>query len=142
MNIKLKIEKIADYTVPLFGNKRILPYGSLIVTDGETTVTAKIRDEGGRQYITFKKRKYFVRNVGELYIPRYTIIGSIEDAADFLGRCNYKVERQGEYALRVYYKDRPDEFTQVTPCDDSRERYYMIEGRVQNLIDWIEYGRG
>lgn len=32
----LVIKKICDYTIPIFGNKRVLPYAKLLVSDGIT----------------------------------------------------------------------------------------------------------
>lgn len=36
----LVIKKICDYTIPIFGNKRVLPYAKLLVSDG---ITEKLR---------------------------------------------------------------------------------------------------
>ena len=70
----LKIEKLIDYTIPLFGNRRIFPYGKLRVTDGTTTEIKPIRDDGARQYIVFRRKRHYVRNVGTLYSPRFAFV--------------------------------------------------------------------
>lgn len=49
----LVIKKICDYTIPMFGNKRVLPYAKLLVSDGITEKLRPIIDDGGRQYISF-----------------------------------------------------------------------------------------
>lgn len=136
----IKVEKIKNYTIPQYGNNRILPYGDLTVTDGENRKTCKIQDDGANQYITFNRKRYYVRNAGTLYSPKFVIIGSIEDAAERFKEAGYKYEIQSDTALMVYYKDNSIDHTQVSLCDDSRYGYYMIEGRVQNIIDWIRKG--
>lgn len=138
----MKIEKVVNYTIPYCGNKRIQPYGNLIVTDGIERKTCKIKDyeHSARQYITFNRKRYDVRNAGTLYSPNFVFYGSIEDAIALLKECNYKFEVLSENFLRVYYKDNTGDYTSIEPCDDSRERYYMIEGRIQNIIEWIKRG--
>ncbi|MBQ2395810.1 MAG: hypothetical protein II304_02040 [Bacteroidales bacterium] len=42
----IKIEELKNYTIPYCGNKRIFPYGDLVVSDGESRKTCKIKDEG------------------------------------------------------------------------------------------------
>ena len=68
------IEKIIDYTIPLFGNKRILPYGKLLISDGKTRKICPIKDDGSRQYITFNRRRHYIRRKGSLYSPRYVFV--------------------------------------------------------------------
>ena len=67
----LVIKKICDYTIPIFGNKRVLPYAKLLVSDGITEKLRPIIDDGGRQYITFNRKRYYIKNAGSLYSPRY-----------------------------------------------------------------------
>ena len=107
---------------------------------GESRKTCKIQDEGAKQYITFNRKRYYVRNAGSLYYPKFVIIGSIEDAAEKLREAGYEYEIQSDTALIVYYKDNGINHTQVSLCDESRDCYYMIEGKVQSLIDWIKRG--
>ncbi|MBQ3543488.1 MAG: hypothetical protein IJA34_00625 [Lachnospiraceae bacterium] len=135
----IKIEALKNYIVPFCGNKRILPYGDLIISDGESRKTVKIKDEGEKQYITFNRKKYYVRNAGSLYSPKFVIVGSIEDVAERLTEAGYKYEIQSEKALRVYFKDKTGEYTQISICDDKREDFYMISGKVQSLNEWIDY---
>ena len=80
----IKIEALKNYTIPYCGNKRIQPYGDLVISDGENRKTCKIQDDGAKQYITFNRKRYYVRNAGRLYSPKFVIIGSIEDAAETL----------------------------------------------------------
>ena len=74
---KVKILKIIDYTIPMYGNRRCLPYGKLKVTDGTTTKVVDIKDgtkeEGYRQYFTFNRRRYYLKSVGSLYSPCYEV---------------------------------------------------------------------
>ena len=50
----IKILELKNYTIPYCGNKIIQPYGDLVVTDGAHKKTAKIMDDGIKQYITLK----------------------------------------------------------------------------------------
>ena len=43
----LVIKKICDYTIPIFGNKRVLPYAKLLVSDGITKENAEVVEVGG-----------------------------------------------------------------------------------------------
>lgn len=71
----LKIIGIQGYTVPFLGNMRCLPYGDLIVTDGEKTQICPIKDDrDGSQYIHFRRKRYDVVNSGKLYNPSYTVV--------------------------------------------------------------------
>lgn len=69
----VQIEKLIGYTIPLYGNKRLLPYGSLIVADGTDKKTVRIMEERGRQYFTFKRKRYYIQNIGSLYSPNFQI---------------------------------------------------------------------
>ena len=77
---------------------------------------------------------------GSLYSPKFVILGSIEDAAERFKEAGYKYEIQSDTALMVFYKENSIDHTQVSLCDDSRYGYYMIEGRIQNIIEWIKRG--
>jgi hypothetical protein len=35
----MKIEELKNYTIPYCGNKRIQPYGDLVISDGESRKT-------------------------------------------------------------------------------------------------------
>lgn len=69
----IDIVELRGYTIPMFGNKRLLPYGSLVVTDGQDTKTVVIKEDGAKQYFTFKRKRYYVKNEGSLYTPKFTI---------------------------------------------------------------------
>lgn len=84
VNKIIKIEKLKNYIIPYCGNKRIQPYGDLVISDGENRKTCKIQDDGAKQYITFNLKRYYVRNAGSLYSSKFVIIGSIEDATERL----------------------------------------------------------
>ena len=75
----IKIEELKNYTIPYCGNKRIQPYGDLVISDGESRKTCKIQDDGAKQYFTFNRNRYYVRNAGTLYSPRFVIVGSIKE---------------------------------------------------------------
>lgn len=85
----MKIIELRSYTIPMFGNEHVQPYGKLVVSDDSgRVVTAKImEDKDGNQYITVNKKRYCVRNAGTLYNPQFVFVGSIEDAADKLSNC-------------------------------------------------------
>lgn len=134
----IKIIGLENYIIPMYGNKRNLPYGDLIVTDGESRKTCKIQEDSAKQYITFNRKRYYVRNAGRLYNPKFVIIGSIEDIAETLKEAGYKYEIQSDTVLMVYYKDNGNDHTRIAICDDSIDGYYMISGKVENLIDWIK----
>lgn len=59
--------QIIDYTIPLFGNKRIFPYFTLKVNDGEITKIVKTKEDGHIIYFTFNRKRYRVFNDGTLY---------------------------------------------------------------------------
>ena len=71
MNIRVK--KLIDWTIPMCGNRHSIPYGVLLVTDGKTEQRCKTKNDlwtdHGRQYIVFKRRRYYVINNGSLYYP-------------------------------------------------------------------------
>ena len=136
----IKIIGLENYTIPMYGNKRNLPYGDLVISDGESRKTCKIQEDRVKQYITFNRKRYYVRNTGRLYNPKFVIIGSIEDAAETLKEAGYKYEIQSDTVLMVYYKDNGNDHTRIAICDDSIDSYYMISGKVENLIDWIKRG--
>lgn len=133
----IKILGLRNYTIPLYGNKRIFPYGDLIVTDGEHKKVVRILEDGSKQYITFKRKRYYVRNAGGCYSPKFVIVGSIEDASEKFKEAGYKCEIQSNATLMVFHKNSKDH-TKVSLCDDSKYGYYMIEGRIQNIKDWIK----
>ena len=68
------IKKIIDYTIPLCGNKRIMPYGKLLVSDGEISKVVSIQGEP-KQFFTFTRKRYYIKNAGSLYAPKYEIAG-------------------------------------------------------------------
>lgn len=71
----LEIEKILSYTIPYCGNNRFLPYGKLLVNNGTERKICKIKDCKNymKQYITFNRKKYYVKNIGTLYSPKYIV---------------------------------------------------------------------
>nr|DAH15369.1 MAG TPA: hypothetical protein [Caudoviricetes sp.] len=50
---------------------------------------------------------------------------------------NYKYEVVSGDMIRVFLKDGVS-YTCIENCDDYREDYYAIAGRVQNLRKWVE----
>lgn len=68
------IQKIISYTIPLFGNTHCLPYGKLLVTDGQNQKIVKIKDDGGKQFFTYQRKRYYIENTGKLYSPHYKVI--------------------------------------------------------------------
>ena len=71
----LRVTGVMEYTIPMFGNRQALPYGKLEVTDGEYTKVCPIRfNKKGERYITFKRKRKYVKNVGTLYNPKFEIV--------------------------------------------------------------------
>ena len=66
--------KVADWTIPMYGNVHCMPYGTLIVSDGKRKERCKTKgdrwNDFGPQYITFNKRRYNVINKGTMYNPK------------------------------------------------------------------------
>jgi len=69
----VKIEKLIGYIIPLYGNKRVLPYGSLVVSDGIDKKIVDIKEDRGRWYFIFKRKRYYISNIGSLYNPHFQI---------------------------------------------------------------------
>lgn len=78
----LKVVKLLSYTIPLYGNKRIHPYGHMIVSDGITRKRVSFgcrMDRNGfqlpqhRDYFTFNRKRYAYKNIGSLYYPKFEI---------------------------------------------------------------------
>lgn len=78
--------EILSYTIPLYGNRRIFPYGRVkIEHEGEETVVRFGEvDSEGLYYITYNRKKYRFRNVGSLYDPVFEFLptGSIRRPFD------------------------------------------------------------
>lgn len=71
--------KILSYTIPMFGNKRVLPYGKMLVEhEGEQKVVAFGGQEAGRPYILFNRKRYYFQNDGSLYNPKFVLEGEEE----------------------------------------------------------------
>ena len=74
----VKIEKIVSYTIPQFDNKRVEPYGKLLVSDGVKSKIVDIKEgdknNGYRQFFTFNRKRYYIENKGSLYNPEYRIV--------------------------------------------------------------------
>lgn len=72
--------KILSYTIPMFGNRRSWLYGKLLVKHNskEKVVRFGKTDEVGRNYITFNRKRYYFRNVGDLYSPKIVFEGEAD----------------------------------------------------------------
>jgi len=81
------------------------------------------------------------RNIIFAMLVAFIVPSSLSsDAAERFKEAGYKYEIQSDTALMVFSKENSIDHTQVSLCDDSRYGYYMIEGRVQNIIEWIKKG--
>lgn len=71
----IKILKIIDYTIPMYGNKRIFPYGYIEVSNGTDTKVVKFDKDNKwlRFSFTFNRKRYFMENIGGLYNPKFII---------------------------------------------------------------------
>lgn len=64
---QVRIKKIISWTIPYFGNRHTMPYGKLLVTDGETEKVVSTKGDTLDsypkyycQYITFNQKPYEV----------------------------------------------------------------------------------
>lgn len=72
-----------DWNIPMYGNVHSIPYGWLEVVgtlnDGTKvnkvfkTYGDKWQEHSPHQYIIINKQRYIVRNVGNLYYPKFEI---------------------------------------------------------------------
>ena len=74
-----RIKAVMEWVIPHFGNRHIMPYGKLLVTDGTKEKICKTKgdleyDESDYQYITFQRKRYRVINNGSLYSPALTLV--------------------------------------------------------------------
>ena len=67
MENKVRVKKIIFWLSPIYGNIHTMPYGKLVVTDGETTKVCYTKGDTldtyhihNCQYITFKRKAYKV----------------------------------------------------------------------------------
>ena len=69
------IIEIEKYTIPLHGNKHILPYGKIKVIDGKQWKIVNFGkiDEQGRNYFYLNRKRYFFTNIGSLWHPKFII---------------------------------------------------------------------
>lgn len=58
-------------------------------------------------------------------------------ATQQLMKFNYHVEFTITNHARIYYKDKSGDFTELSPCDETRHGYVTIEGKVQNIDEWL-----
>ena len=51
----------------------------------------------------------------------------------------YNVEESANMpnVARVYYRDNSGDFTELSACDETRDGYITIEGKVQHITEWI-----
>lgn len=63
------IKGIVEYIIPYFGNRRSLPYGKLIVSNGSHEKICPIMEDSYGQYVTFGRERRYLRNAGSLYSP-------------------------------------------------------------------------
>lgn len=130
-----EIISLSGYTIPMFGSNRILPYGNLEITDGETVKICSIKDEDNSpwQYILFAGKRFRVRNAGRLYSPRYVIVGSIEDCKSLFDEASIRYQIVGKSCLLAFTEG---ENTRVEDCG-APLGYYKINGKVQCFREWI-----
>lgn len=66
-NTQVRVKRIVSWTIPMFGNRHTMPYGKLLVTDGETEKVVSTKGDTLLtyqrfycQYITFNRKHYAV----------------------------------------------------------------------------------
>ena len=69
--------KVVEYIIPMYGNKRIFPYGTVKVTDGEITKFVKFSQDNKwlKPSFTYNRKRYFMNNIGSIYSPKYILEG-------------------------------------------------------------------
>ena len=72
--------------------------------------------------------------------PEYKKIRNYVDAKRVLSKWCYRVEDLGSCCSRVYYKDGTGDYTALTTCDDVHSGMVEIEGKVQNIYEWVKEG--
>lgn len=63
----VSILETVSYVIPMFGNKRSVPYGKLRVSDGAKERIVPIKEDGIRQYFTLNYKRHYVQRKGPLY---------------------------------------------------------------------------
>ena len=66
-NTQVRVKRVIEWIIPYFGNRHTMPYGKLLVTDGESEKIVSTKGDTldsykryGCQYITFKRKTYEV----------------------------------------------------------------------------------
>ncbi len=59
------------------------------------------------------------------------------DAARKLRKAGYSLDALSCTCARVYYKDKSGDFTALSTCDDIRPGMVTIEGKAQNIDEWL-----
>lgn len=69
----MEVKQILSYTIPMYGNHRIFPYGRMKVEHEGREYVASFGDIDhlGRFYITAGRQRFYFRNAGSLYSPRF-----------------------------------------------------------------------
>lgn len=69
----MEVKQILSYTIPMYGNRRIFPYGRMKVEHEGREYVACFGDIDhlGRFYITAGRQRFYFRNTGSLYSPRF-----------------------------------------------------------------------
>ena len=67
INTQVRVKRVMEWTIPYFGNRHTMPYGKLLVTDGETEKIVSTKGDTldsyeryGCQYIIFNRKPYAV----------------------------------------------------------------------------------
>ena len=76
---EVRVKGIVSWAYPYFGNNHVMPYGVLLVTDGETEKACRTKgdrwDDGcdWPQYITFKRKRYQVVREGRSFAEKFRL---------------------------------------------------------------------
>lgn len=68
------IKGIVEYIIPYFGNRRSLPYGKLLVSNGGQEKICPIMEDSDGQYVIFDRKRRYLRNAGSLYSPVFEFV--------------------------------------------------------------------
>ena len=72
----MQVVRLDSYVIPPYGNRHTEPYGRMQVEHNGKRKTVRFgeRDSFGRSFIVFDRKRYFFRNEGSLYAPRFVFL--------------------------------------------------------------------
>jgi|GEM_PF-6713053 len=75
----IKIMGLKSYTIPMYGNSRLMPYGTLEVEMNGKRYFVDIKEEGAEQYVTVNRKRYYIINIGGHHNPNFILKDDYEE---------------------------------------------------------------